>query len=121
MADKPRTPRAPNGLGDAGKALWKRIHATFGFDEEPHLVEILEQACRTKDRIAELEEAMEGEPLIGPYGSAKQLTMHPLIPEIRAQQKELRESLRWLRLPDNSGTETMSERNRRAANARWKN
>ncbi len=117
----PTIPRAPAGLHKAGKALWRDIRAVFNFTEEPHLVAILEQACRVRDRLDELQTGMAGQPLIGPYGSAKQLTVHPLIAEIRFQQKTLTEHLRALGLPDNGDGESISDRNRRAARARWDN
>lgn len=117
--DKPPIPRAPTGLQKAGRALWKAIHGTFGFADEPHLVEILEQACKVRDRIADLEVDLQGQPSTV-AGSAGQLIAHPLIPEIRFQQKALAELIGKLGLPDNSVTETVSDRMRRTANARWK-
>jgi hypothetical protein len=35
----------------------------FDFEDEPGVLAILEQACRTRDIIAELEDGMKGEPL----------------------------------------------------------
>lgn len=115
----PIIPRAPTGLQRAGKALWRDVRGVFDFEDEPHLVAILEQACRVRDRLDELESGLKGQPLTV-LGSAKQLTAHPLISEIRFQQKALAELLRALGLPDNSDVESLSDRMRRTANARWK-
>ena len=46
--------RAPAGLGEAGRKLWRSMHDTFDFDEEPHKVQILRQTCRVADVIDEL-------------------------------------------------------------------
>ena len=56
-------------------------------------------ACKVSDRIAELEAGMAGQPLTV-LGSARQLTIHPLIAEIRAQQAHKAALMRQLQLPD---------------------
>lgn len=54
-------------------------------DGESHKLAILEQACKVTDRIAELDTAMDGQPFTV-LGSAGQVTIHPLIAEVRSQQ-----------------------------------
>lgn len=119
----PLIPRAPRSLDKAGKALWRDMHTTFDFEDEPHVLAILEQACRTRDELDHLEKAMEGEPYVV-LGSAKQVQVHPLISEARFQRKTLAELLNRLGLPDNSDPDDPAARRREAgragARARWK-
>ncbi|WP_373198757.1 hypothetical protein [Mycobacterium marinum] len=122
MAESPPIPRAPRGLASTGKALWKSIHKTFDFSDEPHLLAILEQACQTRDEIDRLDAAMQGEPYTV-LGSAKQVQVHPLVSEARFQRKTLAELLSRLSLPDNSDPDDPHARRvvaaRTAARARW--
>jgi hypothetical protein len=117
-------PKAPKGLGPAGRALWASVLADYWMDGESHKLAILEQACKVTDRVTELESAMEGEPLTV-LGSARQLTIHPLIAEVRAQRGLLASLLKSLQLPDGDEEDehqaalTRSQRARHAANARW--
>jgi hypothetical protein len=123
-ATAPSIPRAPRGLDKAGKELWKSVHAVFDFEDEPGRVAILEQACRTRDEIARLEAAMEGEPYTV-LGSARQVQVHPLVSEARFQRKTLAELLSRLGLPDNDDDDEADYRARRraagrtGARARW--
>ena len=122
MAETPPIPRAPRGLAKAGKELWRSVHQTFDFEDEPHLLAILEQACRTRDEIDRLEAAMEGQPYTV-LGSAKQVQVHPLVSEARFQRKALAELLSRIGLPDNSDPDDPQARcsvaGRKAARARW--
>ena len=124
MAETPPIPRAPRGLDTGGKALWREMHRTFDFEDEPHVLAILEQACRTRDEIDRLEQAMEGQPYVV-MGSAKQVQVHPLVSEARIQRKALAELLRALGLPGNEDEDDPRARRRAAAKtaaqARWKN
>ncbi len=49
--------RTPAGLSTQGKALWKKITGEFALENEPDRLELLFQACKTADQIAELDEA----------------------------------------------------------------
>lgn len=122
MAETPPIPRAPRGFAKAGKELWRSVHQTFDFEDEPHLLAILEQACRTPDEIDRLEAAMEGQPYTV-LGSAKQVQVHPLVSEARFQRKALAELLSRIALPDNSDPDDPQARRsaagRKAAHARW--
>ena len=51
--------RSPAGLGETGKKLWRSIHEVFDFSEEPGKVQILAQACRVADVIAEMDDAAD--------------------------------------------------------------
>jgi hypothetical protein len=116
-------PKAPKGLGPAGRALWRSVLADYWMDGESHKLAILGQACKVTDRIAELEAAMDGQPLTV-LGSARQLTIHPLIAEVRSQRGLLASLLKALALPDGEEEDeqaalSRSQQARRAANARW--
>ena len=50
---------SPAGLGEAGKKLWRSIDDVFDFAEEPGKVQILAQACRVADVIAEMDDAAD--------------------------------------------------------------
>lgn len=119
-----RIPTAPAGLGAPGKALWRSILTDYWMDGEGHKLAILAQACQVADRIAELDAAMARQPLTV-LGSARQLTIHPLISEVRFQQGVLASLLKARTLPDGEDTDEAeaadahSRRARRAANARW--
>jgi hypothetical protein len=54
---------------------------------------LLENTCRTIDRIAELDAALEGQPLVV-GGSKGQDREHPLLSESRMQRTLLRQMLR---------------------------
>ena len=89
-----KKPRMPRGLGSAGQRLWRTTLDEFALEAEPHKVEILTQACRVVDKIAELEKAQTGQPLTV-LGSARQITIHPLIAEVRFQQGGGGERVSW--------------------------
>lgn len=122
VAEKPAIPRAPRGLGKAGKEVWRSVHTVFDFEAEPHLLAILEQACRTRDEIDRLEAAMEGQPYTV-LGSAKQVQVHPLVAEAGFQRKALAELLSRISLPDNGDPDDPQARRsaaaRKAARTRW--
>lgn len=99
MDDKPTIPRAPRGLQREGKALWRDTHSTFDFADEPHKVQILAQACRVADVIAEMDEAAAEAPLTV-KGSMGQPVISPFIAEARAQRALQAQLLGRLGLPD---------------------
>ncbi|QSE88925.1 hypothetical protein JWS13_10055 [Rhodococcus pseudokoreensis] len=109
----------PRGLGTAGQRLWRTTLDEFEMDSEPHKIEILTQACKVTDKIAELEKAQKGQPLTV-LGSARQLTIHPLVAEVRFQRGLLAQLLGKLGLPDTdealeAKAEKLSETRRRSA------
>lgn len=113
--------RAPAGLHRAGKALWRSVHETFDFTDEPGKVHILTQACRVADIVAELDEAAHEAPLTV-KGSMGQPVISPFIAEARAQRALLAQLLGRLGLPDNDDAGDFAKRSaagRTAAKARW--
>ncbi len=113
-----RRPRMPQSLGSAGKRLWTTTLDEFEFEfefefeleAEPQKVEILTHACRVTDKIAELKRSQRSEPQTV-LGSARHLTIHPLIAEVRFQRGLLAQ---LLGLPD---TDKQIEAKREAVSA----
>ena len=114
--------RSPAGLATAGKKLWRSVTAVFDFDAEPGKVQILTQACRVADVVAELDEAADEAPLTV-KGSMGQQVISPFIAEARAQRALLAQLLGRLGLPDTDEaiaekTEKLSRTRRRVAKLR---
>lgn len=67
------TPRAPTGLGLAGRRFWKETQAAFVIED--HMVPILTETCRCLDRLSEVREALEGQPLTieSPRGGSRRI------------------------------------------------
>lgn len=84
--------RSPAGLRPEGKRLWRSVTAEFDLETEPHKLQILGQACRVVDVIAELDEAADQAPLLT-KGSMGQAVISPFIAEARAQRSLLAQLL----------------------------
>lgn len=84
--------RSPAGLHAHGKRLWRTVTAEFDLEAEPHKLQILSQACRVTDVIAELDEAADEAPLTV-KGSMGQQVISPFIAEARAQRSLLAQLL----------------------------
>jgi hypothetical protein len=97
--DSRRIMRVPAGLDTAGAKLWRSIDKVFDFADEPGKVQILAQAARVADVIAELDEAADAAPLTV-RGSMGQQVISPFIAEARAQRSLLAQLLARLDLPD---------------------
>lgn len=108
---------APKSLDTAGKALWRDVTAKY--DLRVDELAVLEQACRTADKIAILDKEWNalGKPFLT-SGSMGQDVIHPLIGETRAQQSALARLLGQLKLPDDVGGEGANQ-HRSAAQSRW--
>lgn len=106
---------APKGIGREGRRLWKAV--TKDYKLRPDELIVLENACRTVDLIAEMQEAMTGEPLVT-SGSKGQEREHPLLSELRQQRTFLTRALAQLRLPDVGGVASINQ-HRHAAQSRW--
>jgi hypothetical protein len=77
--------RVPAGLHKPGKALWRRITSEFDLQNDPDKAELLFEACKTADQIAELDEAAAEAPLTV-KGSMGQPVISPFISEARVQR-----------------------------------
>ena len=84
--------RVPAGLQKPGKALWRRITSEFDLQNDPDKAELLFQACKTADQIAELDEAAAEAPLTV-KGSMGQPVISPFIAEARVQRALLAQLL----------------------------
>jgi hypothetical protein len=113
MADSRRKP-APKGLGRQGRKLWRDVVSEYELRVD-ELV-LLENACRTVDKIEFLEAGMAGEPLIV-KGSMGQEREHPLLSETRQQRSYLNRTLAQLKLPDDG---VAVNQHREAGSARWR-
>ncbi len=103
----------------AGQTLWDAITGvyTLRIDEQA----VLARACKTADRLDELETAHIdlGRPFLT-RGSMGQDVIHPLIAEIRTHEAHLSTQLAKLKLPDTPGGEKPNQQ-RSAAQTRWAN
>ncbi|MBD8013174.1 hypothetical protein H9633_12850 [Microbacterium sp. Re1] len=107
--------RAPKGLKQAGKALWKDVSS--GYTLRPDERRVLEAACKTADLIDHLEASLVGQPATV-TGSKGQEVAHPLIAEVRMQRVAFAGLLKALRLPDEGSYEGRNQQ-RDAAVSRW--
>lgn len=112
-------PRAPSGLGTAGKALWHDVTRAYALD--PHERHVLREACRTADEIRRVEQALDAEPSLSAKGSQGQLVEHPWLGSLRNHRQTMDRLIARLNLPDAQGN-VLTEGQRRSATAngaRW--
>lgn len=111
-------PKAPAGLGRAGRALWRRLTGRYEFTVGELL--IVEQAARQADLVADLEAALERDGLVV-LGSQGQPRLNAVATELRQSRLALGRLLGDLRLPteDDRPMSAASLRARHAALARW--
>lgn len=109
-----RAIHAPQGLGKQGRKLWKDVTKAYKLRLDELI--LLESASRTLDLIAQLDDAMDGQPLTV-KGSMGQEREHPLLSEARQQRAQLNRTLALLKLPD-LGTVEVNQ-HRAAAQSRW--
>ena len=95
-----RKPPSPSGLKTAGKKLWDSVIADFDLEEHEKIT--LKEACRTADRLDELDKEMESEPLTV-VNSKGDETANPRIVEQRQQSMTFIRLMASLKLPDESG------------------
>ena len=117
-------PKPPKGLGVEGRALWRSIVtdvAGQGIELDARELSWLRHAGKLADRVAQLEEALDGADLIVP-GHAKQPVANPLLGEVRQHQALLAQTLGRLRVDvvePGVGQAVTGNRFRAAANVRW--
>lgn len=95
MTESERKPYAPRGLAAAGKKLWDAGIAEFEWAE--HELAMLEEACRTRDRIVDLDKAVTEEGVM--LTSSQGMRVHPAIAEARQQRLTLARLLVSLGMP----------------------
>jgi hypothetical protein len=112
----------PDGLGDAGAALWAAIPGDVpaGWELDARGVAVLGAACRQADLVADLEAAVERDGLMI-EGAAGQRRLNGAVTELRQARVAMARLLGDVKLPDEDGkaTSAASERARHAAQARW--
>lgn len=87
--------RAPQGLKAAGKRLWE---ATLNDNElADHELSLLEEACRVRDRIRDLDAAVQADGVM--ISSSQGSRVHPAIAETRQQRLALARLLVTLGIP----------------------
>jgi hypothetical protein len=113
-----KPPPPPPGLDVAGKAAWAKLTQAYEFSAGE--LQLVEQFCATKDRIALLEEAL-AETGVFILGSRGQRTLNPVINQIAVQTTLLDRLMLSLALPAEYETDGVrrSPQARQAANARW--
>lgn len=85
----------PRGLQAAGAKLWEVSIAECEWAE--HERALLEEACRVRDRIVELDGAVKDDGLM--ISSSQGPRLHPAIAEARAQRLTLARLLASLQIP----------------------
>jgi hypothetical protein len=89
MTDTPRGLRAP------GKRLW--VAVTSEFDLDPPEAALLEEACRTRDLLADLRREIAQNPPV--IDSSQGPRVHPAVVEVRQQRLVLAKLIAGLGLP----------------------
>ncbi|HWK92624.1 MAG TPA: hypothetical protein VNR17_10240 [Luteimicrobium sp.] len=114
---KPQIP-TPRGLGKSGRQLWRSVLTAY--ELRPDELVLLENAAKTADFVAQLDEALKGAPLVV-KGSMGQERENPLLSERRQQSAHLARLIGQLKLPDIEPQSEYGSTNphRRAAAARW--
>ena len=121
-------PRAPGGLGVAGRRLWKTVVSDADSEEidlDSRELTWLEDACRLTDRLEEMETVLTATGTFMVKGVAGQPVAHPLLGEIR-QTRALRAQMlaRITVTPpeekQSAGVFPLGVQQRDAANKRWR-
>jgi hypothetical protein len=87
--------RVPAGLKAAGKKLW--ASSTEEFELAQHELALLEEACRIRDYIRDLDKAVKDDGLM--ISSSQGSRLHPAIAESRQQRMALARMLVTLQIP----------------------
>jgi hypothetical protein len=87
--------RVPAGLKAAGKKLWES--STKEFELAQHELALLEEACRIRDYIRDLDKTVKDDGLM--ISSSQGSRLHPAIAESRQQRLALARMLVTLQIP----------------------
>lgn len=112
-------PRAPVGLGAAGRRLWRAV--TSDYELQPWELDSLTLACRQLDDVASLEALLAEQGLVVP-GSKGQPRLSAVVSELRQARLAAARLLAEVGLPlDDEGRPATpaARRAQRAAQARW--
>jgi hypothetical protein len=118
MSDTPR-PRAPAGLGAAGRRLWASVLADYDLSV-PEL-ELLRQAAGVADLIARASAQLADDDLMV-AGSRGQPVVNPLVWHVASQRRLLESLIRSMALPfpDEHAGRRRSPAQVAAAQERWR-
>ncbi|WP_269303393.1 hypothetical protein [Aeromicrobium sp. HA] len=109
-------PKPPTGLKREGRRLWRSV--TDAFDLAVHEEQLLAEACRQADRLAELDRAIRQAPLTVVNSRGDEVT-HPLRVEARMLAAQFARTLASLRMPDvDEDADAASQRPQRRGGAR---
>lgn len=113
-----KPPPAPQILGPSGKSAWDKL--THKFEFHVGELEVLEQFCATKDRVAAMEAELAATGVMI-KGSRGQQILNPLINQIAVQVTLMDRLVLSLALPADGEQvgKRRSPQARQAANARW--
>jgi len=122
-------PRCPRGLREAGKRFWREIHSRYEFIACPEVVLLLEEAARTADVLARLQQIVDTAPELRCRGSRGQDVAIPELDALRAYRSQFAALIKQLDLPaaddegdsGSGGPMSRSQAGRIAASARWGN
>lgn len=116
-------PTQPRSLGTAGKRAWTALLDDLPDDWEltAREVELLRNACRQADLVADLEAALKSDGLIV-KGAKGQPRLSAVATELRQSRVALARLLGEIEMPaeDEEPTTAQSQRATRAAQARWR-
>ncbi|WP_199734540.1 terminase [Frigoribacterium sp. PhB160] len=90
-------PPTPRNLNAAGRKLWDASTDPEAFEWAQHELAILEEACRTRDRIVQLDQAVASDGVM--ISSSQGSRVHPAIGESRQQRLALARLLYTLGIP----------------------
>lgn len=112
-------PRAPDGLGPAGRSFWRKIHAVYVLS--PAEVALLARACRTLDVLARIDRELSAGGLTV-SGSTGQPRANPLLSAQAEQARTLETLIRGMSLPmpDEEQGRRRSPQQQAAAMERWR-
>lgn len=123
-------PKAPKGLKTAGRRFWREIHAAYEFPFGPDMHMLVEEAARTADVVARLQDIVDNASTLRTSGSRGQDVAIPELDALRAYRAQFAALIKQLDLPpppdDDDDTDdaargpmSRSEAGRRGAVARW--
>lgn len=123
--DKPAIPKAPKGLQAAGRRFWRDIHSTYEFIHAPEVLVLVEDAARTVDMVARLQQVVDNASTLRTPGSKQQDVAIPELSELRQYRAQFASLIKQLNLPSvvdaerPDGPMSRSESGRIAAATRW--
>jgi hypothetical protein len=118
-------------LKDADSRFWVDLFAEYEFPGSPEMIWLAEEAAKTADVVARLQEIVDAAPMLRTRGSLGQDVAIPELDALRAFRAQFAALVRQLDLPghepeddeadDRQRPMTRSEAGRRGAAARWAN